>query len=63
MVNDLRGAILLATGILVVVLLRSRDGVENRLVRFPGAWIVVGLSLTCWIAAGVALLAAGILGL
>lgn len=63
MVNDLTGAILLATGILAVIILRPRNGVEHRLVRFPGAWIIVGLSLTCWIAAGVALIAAGVLGL
>jgi hypothetical protein len=63
MVADLTGAILLATGILAVFSLRATSGVENRLVRFPGAWIIVGLSLTCWVAAGVALLAAGILGL
>jgi hypothetical protein len=63
MVNNLTGAILLATGVLAVIILRPTNGVEHRLVRFPGAWIIVGLSLTCWIAAGVALIAAGVLGL
>jgi hypothetical protein len=63
MVNDFLGAILLATGIFVVVLLRPKNGVEHRLVRFPGAWIIVGLLLTFWIGAGVAFVAAGVLGL
>jgi hypothetical protein len=48
---------------LAVILLRPKNGVEHRLVRFPGAWIIVGLALTCWIGTGAALLAAGLLGL
>ncbi len=63
MVNDLIGAVLLATGIFAVVLLRPKGSVEHRLVRFPGAWIVVGLLLTCWVGTGIALIAAGVLGL
>jgi hypothetical protein len=63
MVNDALGLIILATGILAVFLLRPKNGIEQRLVRFPGAWIIVGLLLTCWIGTGAALLAAGVLGL
>jgi hypothetical protein len=63
MVNDLIGAVLLATGILAVVALRPKGAVEHRLVRFPGAWIIVGLLLTCWVGTGIALIAAGVLGL
>jgi hypothetical protein len=63
MINDALGLIVLATGILAVILLRPKNGVEHRLVRFPGAWIIVGLALTCWIGTGAALLAAGLLGL
>lgn len=55
----LLGAALVATGALLVILLRPRNGQERLVVRWPGAWIVVGLLLTCWIGSGVALLAVG----
>lgn len=62
MTRSLLGAVLSVTGVLVVMLLRARDGRELLIVRFPGAWIVVGLLLTFWIGSGAALLAAGMLG-
>ena len=62
MTRTLLGVVLLVTGVLVVMLLRARDGRELLIVRFPGAWIVVGLLLTFWIGSGAALLAAGMLG-
>jgi hypothetical protein len=63
MSNSVLGAVLLGTGMLAVFLLRARDGQERRIVQFPAAWIIVGLFLTCWIGTGVALIAAGVLGL
>jgi hypothetical protein len=58
----LLGVALLVTGILVVALLRPRSERERLIVRFPGAWIFVGLLLTFWISSGAALVAASILG-
>jgi hypothetical protein len=57
--TSLLGAALLASGALLVFLLRPQDGQERLVVRWPGAWIVVGLLLTFWIGSGVALMAAG----
>jgi formate hydrogenlyase subunit 3/multisubunit Na+/H+ antiporter MnhD subunit len=61
MTHALIGAVMLAVGILVLVLLRARDGKERLLVRFPGAWIVVGLMLTFWIGGSVAIMASDLL--
>jgi hypothetical protein len=47
---------------LAVFLLRAREGQERLIVRFPGAWILVGLLLTFWIGSGAALLGARLLG-
>jgi hypothetical protein len=61
MTHALIGAVMLAAGILVLVLLRPRDGKERLVVRFPGAWIVVGLMLTFWIGGSVAIMASDLL--
>ena len=61
MTRPLLGATLLAADVIVVYLLRARDGRERPIVRFPGTWIVVGLLLTFWIGSAVALLASGML--
>jgi formate hydrogenlyase subunit 3/multisubunit Na+/H+ antiporter MnhD subunit len=55
------GAIMLAAGIFAIVLLRARDGKERALVRFPGAWIVVGLMLTFWFGGSIAIMASDLL--
>jgi hypothetical protein len=49
MTHAVIGTGMLALGILVLVLLRARDGKERAIVRFPGAWTVVGLLLTFWL--------------
>jgi hypothetical protein len=46
--------------VLVLVLLRPRDGREAAILRFPGAWIVVGLLLTVSFGASTALMAVGL---
>jgi hypothetical protein len=52
-------ALLVATGA-AIGFLRPRNSLQERLiVRFPGAWIVVGLSMTILIATSVALIAIG----
>jgi hypothetical protein len=56
------GAVFLVAAVLVVLLLRARGGRERLIVRWPGAWIVVGLLLTFWIGTAVALIATGIYG-
>lgn len=61
MMNAMIGAGMLALGILAVVLLRPRDGKERAIVRFPGAWIVVGLMLTFWLGGSVAIMASDLL--
>lgn len=61
MTHALIGAVMLALGILAVVLLRPRDGKERAIVRFPGAWIVVGLMLTFWLGGSVAIMASDLL--
>ena len=63
MQNAILGAALLPTGVLAVFLLRPKSGKERPIVRFPGAWIVIGLLLTFWIATGMTLLATSLLGL
>jgi hypothetical protein len=61
MVHGVMGAAMLALGILALVLLRPRDGKERAIVRFPGAWIVVGLMLTFWLGGSVAIMASDLL--
>lgn len=61
MTHALMGAIMLAAGIFAIVLLRARDGKERALVRFPGAWIVVGLMLTFWFGGSIAIMASDLL--
>jgi hypothetical protein len=53
------GVALLAATVFVIMLLRPRDGPERLIVRFPGAWIVVGLFLACSLGVSVALIATG----
>jgi hypothetical protein len=43
----------------VILLLRPRDSNEKPILRFPGAWIVVGLLLTASIGASVDLMVTG----
>ena len=54
------GLALVVSGAIVVALLRPRGPQERLIVRWPGAWIVVGLLLTFWIGTGFALIAAGL---
>ena len=54
------GAALLAATVVLIWFLRPGDGREKLIVRFPGAWIVVGLLLTGSIATAVALIATGV---
>jgi heme A synthase len=61
MLHGVIGAAMLALGILALVLLRPRDGKERAIVRFPGAWIVVGLMLTFWLGGSVAIMASDLL--
>ena len=61
MTHALIGAVMLAAGIMAIVLLRARDGKERALVRFPGAWIVVGLMLTFWFGGSIAIMASDLL--
>jgi hypothetical protein len=56
----LLGVGLLATTVLVIFLLRPRGERERLIVRFPGAWIPVGLLLTTSFGASIALIAAGL---
>jgi hypothetical protein len=58
----LLGAGLLAATIVLILFLRPSTGQERLVVRFPGAWIILGLLLTGSIATGVALVVAGVLG-
>ncbi len=58
----LAGVSLLVGTSAVIMFLRPRDGLQERLiVRFPGAWIVGGLPLTVLIGTSVALIAVGVL--
>jgi hypothetical protein len=59
------GLALLVGTVVLVALLRPPGGTqqERAIVRFPGAWIVVGLPLTVMIGTGVALIVAGMLGI
>jgi hypothetical protein len=55
------GACWFAANILLLQLLRPRDGFQERLiVSFPGAWIVVGLPLTVSFGASGMLLVRGL---
>jgi hypothetical protein len=56
------GAILLVAAVLVILSLRPTGREEKLIVRWPGAWIVVGLFLTLWVGTAVALIATGIYG-
>ena len=57
----LAGVALMAVVVVVVMLLRPREGLQEKLiVRFPGAWIVVGLLLTFSFGTSIALIAVGI---
>ena len=57
----LLGFALFAGVVATIVLLKPRQGLQERLiVRFPGAWIVVGLLLTFSVATSVALITVGI---
>ena len=57
----LAGVVLLVGTVVVIVLLRPAAGQlqEKAIVRFPGAWIAVGLPLTFSIGTAVALIAVG----
>jgi len=56
----LAGILLFGGTVGLIMLLRPSGGLQERLiVRFPGAWIIVGLLLTCSIAASISLLAIG----
>ena len=61
MTHALIGAVMLAAGIMAIVLLRPSDGKERAIVRFPGAWIVVGLMLTFWLGGSLAIMASDLL--
>ena len=55
------GLLLLIGTAAVIWLLRPQGTLQEKLiVRFPGAWIVVGLSLTVLIGTSVALIAVGV---
>ena len=57
----LLGVALLAAAVAAIVVLRPREGLQERfIVRFPGAWIAVGLPLTFLIGTSVALIAIGV---
>jgi hypothetical protein len=58
--RSLIGVGVLAATISLIMLLRPRGGRERFIVRFPGAWIPVGLLLTVSFGTGVALLVTGI---
>jgi hypothetical protein len=55
----LAGVLLLAGAVATIWLLRPDGLQEKRIVRFPGAWIVVGLALTFWVGTSIALIAVG----
>jgi hypothetical protein len=56
----LAGVLLFVGTVCLIMVLRPREGLQERFVlRFPGAWIIVGLLLTCSFAASVALVAVG----
>ena len=61
MMTTLIGICWMAANILVVMLLRPRDGYNERLiVSFPGAWIIVGLPLTLSFGASAMVIARGL---
>jgi len=53
------GLVILAVTVVLIMLLRPRDGKERWLVRLPGMWIVLGLLLTVSATTGVALILTG----
>jgi hypothetical protein len=56
----LAGVSLLVATVVVVLFLRPREGLQERaIMRFPGAWIVVGLPLTFLVGTSIALIAVG----
>jgi hypothetical protein len=56
----LAGVSLLVATVAVVLFLRPREGLQERaIMRFPGAWIVVGLPLTFLVGTSIALIAVG----
>ena len=61
MMTTLIGICWMAANILVVMLLRPRDGYNERLiVSFPGAWIIIGLPLTLSFGASAMVIARGL---
>ena len=61
--SEIALGIALLVGVAFTVLaLRPPSGTlqERRIVRFPGAWIVVGLPLTAGVGTAIALIAAGL---
>jgi hypothetical protein len=58
--RGLIGVGVLAATVLLIVLLRPRDNHERLIVRWPGAWILVGLLLTMSFGTDVALIATSI---
>lgn len=56
------GLALLAGTVTVIMMLRPPTGQleERRIVRFPGAWIIVGLTLTFAFGTSLALIAVGL---
>ena len=60
MMQALLGAGLVVATILIIMLLRPRNGREKPIIRLPGMWIVLGLLLTLSTGTGVALLVTGI---
>lgn len=59
--SEIVGGVALLVGIAVLItFLRPREGLQERIiVSFPGAWIVVGLTLTMGIGTSIALVATG----
>jgi hypothetical protein len=58
--RTLLGIAIVAATVLLLMLLRPRDGKERWLVRLPGMWIVLGLTLTISATTGVALILTGV---
>lgn len=52
---------LLLANVIALTFLRPRNGQERWLVRFPGAWIIVGLLLTISFACAAGLILTGVL--
>jgi hypothetical protein len=58
--NALVGVALLALNVLILYLLRPREGRTLRVIEFPGMWVVVSLVLTSSFAVSLALVITGI---